>query len=99
MSGYSPFNQLLKSNVPHLLEEIFFSLDSESLKKCKEVCKTWNELLSSVPYQKRLEIVMWQEAMESEDISKMRAHVRWQREQIRRLLKRKLSSMEENLEA
>ena len=99
MSGYSLFNQLFSSNIPHILEAIFFNLDSESFKKCKEVCKTWNELLSSAQYQKRLEIVMWQEAIESEDINKMRAHVRWQREQIRRLLKRKLSSMEENLEA
>ena len=94
MSGYSLLNQLFSSNIPHILEAIFFNLDSESFKKCKEVCKTWNELLSSAPYQRRLENIMWQEAIESDDINKMRAHVRWQRKQIRRLLKRKLSSME-----
>ena len=45
----SAFNKLFKTDVPHILEKVFFSLDYESYKKCHEVCKAWNRLLSSQP--------------------------------------------------
>ena len=41
------FNNLFRRNLIHILETIFLSLDYESLKRCHEVCRTWNEFLSS----------------------------------------------------
>ena len=47
----SAFNTLFSKNVPHLLEKIFFFLDYESYKKCLEVSKVWNYLLTSDSFQ------------------------------------------------
>ena len=41
------FDELLMKNLPHIFENIFLSLDFESLKVCSKVCNAWNELLSS----------------------------------------------------
>ena len=46
------FNKLFAKNVPHILENIFLSLDYESYKVCLEVNDTWEKLLSSEDYQK-----------------------------------------------
>ena len=46
------FNKLFAKNVPHILENIFLSLDYESYKVCLEVNDTWEKLLSSESYQK-----------------------------------------------
>ena len=48
------FDTLFARSVPHILENIFFSLDYKSFKTCMDVNKTWKELLSSEPYQKKL---------------------------------------------
>ena len=44
------FEPLFDKNIPHILEEIFHSLDYNSFMESKKVCKTWNELLSSKSY-------------------------------------------------
>ena len=51
--GYSLFDKLLSKNVPHILENIFLSLDYGSYKICLEVNASWNELLSSESYQSK----------------------------------------------
>ena len=43
----SDFGKLLSTNVPHILEEIFLSLDFQSFKNCHRVCKAWNRFLSA----------------------------------------------------
>ena len=43
----SHFEILLRRNVPHILENILFSLDYESFKACFEVSSTWHNLLKS----------------------------------------------------
>ena len=48
------FDKLLKRNVPHILETIFFSLDYNSLRSCSEVCKRWKDLMASESYQDKL---------------------------------------------
>ena len=48
------FDRVFSKNVPHILENIFFSLDYESYKKCLELSYAWNELLKSESYQKKL---------------------------------------------
>ena len=52
MSG-SGFDKLLSKNVPHILEAIFLSLDYESFKKCCEVNKAWNKLLTAESFQRK----------------------------------------------
>ena len=48
----SAFERLFTTNVPHVLEKIFFSLDYETFKACREVCKAWKGLISSDAYTK-----------------------------------------------
>ena len=47
------FYQLSNRSVPHILDMIFFQLDYKSFKRCMEVNKAWNKLLSTKPYQER----------------------------------------------
>ena len=49
------FGALAMKSVPHVLENIFFSLDYKSFKTCMKVNKTWRKLLSTASYQRRLE--------------------------------------------
>ena len=51
----STFGALSTRSVPHILEKIFFSLDYNSFKTCKNVNKTWRTLLSTTSYQMRLQ--------------------------------------------
>ena len=37
--------------VPHVLKNIFFSLDYDSSMECRKVCKEWSELLSFDRYE------------------------------------------------
>lgn len=46
------FDTLFTKSVPHVLEEIFFSLDYESFKISMKVSKSWNELLTSESFKK-----------------------------------------------
>ena len=46
---------LYERSVPHILEKIFFSLDYKSFKNCMDANKRWRELLTTVPYQNKLE--------------------------------------------
>ena len=50
--GPSAFDKLFSKNVPHILENIFFSLNYKSYKVCLEVNSTWKELLTSESFQK-----------------------------------------------
>ena len=49
---YGEFETLFNKSVPHILEMLFSSLDYNSFMACRKVCKVWNELLSSQPYEK-----------------------------------------------
>ena len=49
--GTCGFGTLFDMNVPHLLENIFFSLDYASLKTCHRVCNQWKELIQSEAFQ------------------------------------------------
>ena len=50
--GESAFNKLHGIRVPHILESIFFSLDYASFRKCKEVSRAWQELITSKSFKK-----------------------------------------------
>ena len=50
---YCTFDTLFSKNVPHLLEKIFLSLDYKSYKRCLEVSKLWNDLLTSKSFQRK----------------------------------------------
>ena len=47
------FDKLFATNVPHVHEKIFLSLDYFSFKSCLEVNKSWNELLTSESFLKK----------------------------------------------
>ena len=47
------FETLFNKNVPHVLENIFFSLDFHSFLECRKVCKKWAELFTSESYRSR----------------------------------------------
>ena len=51
------FESLFNKNVPHILENIFCSLDFQSFKRCREVCHAWNDLISSEKYHMQLKRV------------------------------------------
>ena len=51
--GGSAFDKLFKTCVPHILEQIFFSLDYDSYKACHLVCKDWNEMLSTESFKQK----------------------------------------------
>ena len=56
-----------KTNVPHILEKIFFNLDYESYKKCIEVNSTWNKLLTSERYRRKAKHVFHEDIQKDED--------------------------------
>ena len=49
----TPFIALFTTNVPHILEKIFLSLDYETYKECMDVCEWWKGLLKSASFVKR----------------------------------------------
>ena len=48
----SGFDILFKKDVPHILEDIFLSLDYSSFKSCLMVNKTWNQFLTSDSFKR-----------------------------------------------
>ena len=57
------FELLMRGNFIHILEKIFLSLDYESFKNCRGVCKTWADVLDSQPLKEKAQSVfgasMW----------------------------------------
>ena len=47
-------NLLFNKNFPHILEKIFFNLDSKSFVLCRQVCKAWDKLLTTESYKLKL---------------------------------------------
>ena len=83
------FDALFTRYVPHILENIFFSLDYKSFKRCKEVNKAWRELLSSEQYQKKSREIFHQEMLiekEEDEMKLLNASKAGNAEEVRRLL-------------
>ena len=55
------FGTLFAQNVPHILENIFFSLNYVTYKTCVEVNGTWKDLLTSEPYQRKVKSLFKQD--------------------------------------
>ena len=47
------FNKLMATNAPHIHEKILLSLDYDTFKNCRGVCKTWDELLDTKSFQEK----------------------------------------------
>ena len=58
---HTGFDMLHSKSVPHILEKIFFSLDSKTFNVCREVCRTWKELLASDEYQENYDKLLLKE--------------------------------------
>ena len=56
-AGPSAFDTLFTTNVPHILQKIFLSLDLESYKTCQKVSSKWNQLLTSTSFIKEAKIL------------------------------------------
>ena len=83
------FDALFTRCVPHILENIFFSLDYKSFKTCKEVNTAWKELLSSEQYQKKSREIFHQEMLiekEEDEMKLLNASKAGNAEEVRRLL-------------
>ena len=63
----SAFIKLLTKNVPHIPEQIFFSLDYDTFITCAEVCTTWHMLIKSPRYQKKARSLFRREIREREE--------------------------------
>ena len=64
MAEPSGFNQLLSKNVIHIHEKLLLSLDYETFKKSRGVCKIWDELLAKQSFRKRADLVFHDEMKE-----------------------------------
>ena len=47
------FDKLFTTNEPDILEKIFLSLDFSSFKACRDVSRTWRELLTTEYFKKK----------------------------------------------
>ena len=61
------FDTLFSKNVPHILENIFFSVGYASYKICLEVNSEWKELLTSERYITKGKTVFKEEIMKDEE--------------------------------
>ena len=59
-----------ETNVPHILEKIFFSLDYGSYMKCINVNSAWNKLLTSDSYQRKARCVFYKDILSKLDEGK-----------------------------
>ena len=59
------FSGLLTKNIPHIHEKILLSLDYDTFKNSRGVCKAWDELLESETFVKKANSV-FPELMEQE---------------------------------
>ena len=57
MATVCQFDRLFTKRVPHIHERIFFSVGYESFKKCLNVSKSWNDLLTSESFLRRGESI------------------------------------------
>ena len=51
--GGCGFDTLFSKSLPHILENIFLSLDYYSFKTCYEVSNQWKEFITSDSFQKK----------------------------------------------
>ena len=63
----SEFLKLFAKNVPHIPEQIFFSLDYDTFNTCVKVCTTWHMLIKSPRYQKKARSLFRHEIREHEE--------------------------------
>ena len=54
----SDFKKLFITDVPHIIERIFLSLDYQTFKNCHQVCNAWNEVLSIESFQNKAEMLL-----------------------------------------
>ena len=68
----SGFGKVLTKNVPHIHEKILLSLDYETFKKCRGVCKTWDDVLNTESLQKKASCSSYKDEMEKELTKRIR---------------------------
>ena len=85
------FDALRSRNVPHIHEEILFSLDYQTFKESHKVCRCWNGVHASGIVRQRARAVYWNE-MHSEKCENEEKLLRYSQagnvEEVSRLLSR-----------
>ena len=80
------FEPLFNKSVPHILENIFYSLDYESFMACRKVCKVLNKLLSTESYQQIAEKLLEEKMKNEEKLCESSASSKGDMEEIKHLL-------------
>ena len=88
----SEFEKLFKKNVPHILENIFFSLDYESYKASHKVCTAWNMLLSSDSYIQKARKMLTENGFKLSD-----AIIKEDAKEVKRIIAKGMVDMNYNL--
>ena len=65
----SAFDKLFTTNVPHIHEKIFFTLNFQSFENCHKVCKAWSDILSTESFKQKAKKML---SENSEDNLKLR---------------------------
>ena len=89
-TGPCYFDLLFTKNVPHVLEQILFSLDYGSFKRCLRVNKAWNKLLNSESFQKKTRHIFQKEINLECERRLWKASKDGKVEEVRRLLLNKM---------
>ena len=71
MAAACQFEKLTSIAAPHILENIFLSMDHTSFLNCFEVCKTWNDILKSESFKRKARPVF------TKDLQKELEHIDW----------------------
>ena len=66
------FVTMLSKDFPHIVENIFFSLDYQSYKNCMKVNSEWADLLTSERYETKAKVVFRKKIMQYELLKKDR---------------------------
>ena len=84
MSNISGFGKILSKSVPDIHEKILLSLDYETFKNCRGVCKIWDDMLNTESLQGKA-ASLYKYEMERELVKRCREG---NAEQVRALLAR-----------
>ena len=79
------FDTLFEKHVPHILENIFLSVDHEAFKACLEVNHAWNGLLKSDSFQTKAKSLFRDEILKDKE-KLMQASEKGNAEEVKRLL-------------
>ena len=95
--AHNPFDILLSKNVPHILENIFFSLDYKSFNICLEVSQKWRELLNSEVFRNKAR-AQYQYEILRDELSLQKASVYGDMDMVKKLTSIRMVNLNRTIE-